>query len=44
MRVDAIVLAGGDGAVIDPNCRFKGLVSISGRPMIEWVVDAMRGA
>lgn len=44
MRVDAIVLAGGDGAVIDPACRFKGLLPIVGRPMIEWVVDALREA
>ncbi|MFA5844611.1 MAG: nucleotidyltransferase family protein [Coriobacteriia bacterium] len=44
MRVDAIVLAGGDGAVIDPGCRFKGLVNVAGRPMVEWVVDAMREA
>jgi len=44
MRVDAIVLGGGDGAVIDPACRFKGLLPIGGKPMIEWVVDALRAA
>jgi GTP:adenosylcobinamide-phosphate guanylyltransferase len=44
MKVDAVVLAGGDGAVIDPSCRFKGLVGIVGRPMVEWVVDALRAA
>lgn len=44
MRVDVVVLAGGDGAVIDPACRFKGLLPICGRPMIEWVVDALRAA
>jgi GTP:adenosylcobinamide-phosphate guanylyltransferase len=44
MSVDAMVLAGGDGAVIDPTVRIKGLVPIAGRPMIEWVVDALRGA
>ena len=44
MKVDVVVLAGGDGAVIDPSCRFKGLVGVSGRPMIEWVVDGIRQA
>lgn len=44
MKVDAVVLGGGDGAVIDPACRFKGLLSIAGRPMIEWVVDALRSS
>jgi GTP:adenosylcobinamide-phosphate guanylyltransferase len=44
VTVDAVVLAGGDGAVIDPGCRFKGLVPIAGRPMVEWVVDALRAA
>ena len=44
MKVDAMVLAGGEGAVIDPTVAIKGLVPIAGRPMIEWVVDAMRGA
>lgn len=44
MRVDAVVLAGGDGAVIDPSCRFKGLLPVAGKPMVEWVVDALRSA
>ncbi|MDP2182184.1 MAG: nucleotidyltransferase family protein [Actinomycetota bacterium] len=44
MKVDVVILAGGDGAVIDPACRFKGLVTIAGKPMVEWVVDAMRDA
>ena len=44
MKVDAMVLAGGEGAVIDPTVAVKGLVPIAGRPMIEWVVDAMRAA
>ena len=44
MKVDAVVLGGGDGAVIDPNCRFKGLVPLAGKPLVEWVVDAMREA
>lgn len=44
MKVDAIVLAGGEGAVIDPTVAIKGLVPIAGKPMIEWVVDALRAA
>ncbi|MBA4370017.1 MAG: hypothetical protein C0418_00355 [Coriobacteriaceae bacterium] len=44
VTVDAVVLAGGDGAVIDPTCRFKGLVPIAGKPMIEWVTDALRAS
>lgn len=37
-----MVLAGGEGAVIDPTVAIKGLVPIAGRPMIEWVVEALR--
>lgn len=44
MKVDAVVLAGGDGAVIDSSARFKGLLPIAGKPMVEWVVDALRAA
>lgn len=44
MKADVVILAGGDGAVIDPGCRFKGLVPIAGKPMVEWVVEAMRQA
>lgn len=44
MKVDAVVLAGGDGAVIDPTARFKGMVPIAGKPMIEWVIDALRAS
>ena len=44
MKVDAVVLAGGDGAVIDPTSRFKGLLPIAGKPMIQWVVEALKGA
>jgi GTP:adenosylcobinamide-phosphate guanylyltransferase len=42
VRVDAVVLAGGDGAVIDPTARFKGLLPIAGKPMIQWVVEALK--
>ena len=44
MKVDAVVLAGGDGAVLDPAVRIKGLVPVAGKPMVEWVVDALRAA
>jgi len=43
-RVDAVVLAGGEGEVIDPTVHIKGLVPIAGRPMVEWVVRALRSA
>lgn len=42
--VDAVVLAGGDGAVIDPTCRFKGLLPVAGKPMVEWVAAALHSA
>jgi GTP:adenosylcobinamide-phosphate guanylyltransferase len=44
VKVDAVILAGGDGEVIDPTCRFKGLLPVSGRPLVEWVVDAFTEA
>jgi GTP:adenosylcobinamide-phosphate guanylyltransferase len=43
-KVDAVILAGGDGEVIDPTQRFKGLVPIAGKPLVEWVVDAFRSS
>lgn len=39
-KVDAVILAGGDGEVIDPAIRFKGLVPLSGKTLVEWVVEA----
>ena len=39
-----MVLGGGDGAVIDPAVRTKGLVPVAGKPMIEWVARALRAA
>lgn len=39
-QVDAVIMAGGDGEVIDPACRFKGLLPLEGQPLVEWVVDA----
>jgi GTP:adenosylcobinamide-phosphate guanylyltransferase len=44
VKVDAVILAGGDGEVIDPTCRFKGLLPVAGKPLVEWVVDAFRAA
>lgn len=44
MSVDVVILAGGDGAIIDPACRFKGLFRIADKPMVEWVVDAAKAA
>jgi GTP:adenosylcobinamide-phosphate guanylyltransferase len=43
-KVDAVILAGGDGEVIDPGQRFKGLVPIADKPLVEWVVEAFRAA
>ncbi len=44
MKVDVVVLSGGEGAIIDPEVSVKGLVPIAGRPMIDWVIDALRAA
>jgi GTP:adenosylcobinamide-phosphate guanylyltransferase len=44
VKVSAVILAGGEGAIIDPTVSVKGLVPIAGRPMIEWVVEALKAA
>jgi len=44
MKVDAVILAGGDGEIIDPTVQIKGLVPVAGKPMVQWVVEAMRAA
>ncbi len=44
MKVDAVILAGGSGEVIDPTVRIKGLVPVAGKPMVEWVVEALRAS
>lgn len=36
-----MVMAGGEGAVIDPEVSVKGFVPVAGRPMVEWVVKAL---
>lgn len=40
--VDVVIMAGGSAEAISPGLGFKGLVPILGRPMVEWVVDALR--
>jgi len=40
--VDALVLAGGDGSVIDPQVSAKGMVHIAGKPMVQWVLESLR--
>lgn len=40
--VDVIILAGGDGSVIDPRAPAKGLVLVAGKPMVQWVLEALR--
>jgi GTP:adenosylcobinamide-phosphate guanylyltransferase len=42
VRVGAVVLAGGDGVVTDGTVRFKGLTPVADRPMVEWVVEALK--
>jgi len=42
VKVDVVVLAGGDGAVLDPDIKFKGLLPVAGKPMVESVIDAIR--
>lgn len=42
VRVNAVVLAGGDGSVIDAGVRQKGAVPVAGRQMAEWVVETLR--
>jgi len=43
-RFDAIVLAGGDSTGIDANQPVKGLLEVSGKPLVAWVVDALKRA
>jgi GTP:adenosylcobinamide-phosphate guanylyltransferase len=40
--VDALVLAGGDGSVIDPQTPVKGMVRVAQKPMVQWVLEALR--
>ncbi len=44
MTLDVVVLAGGDAGKVDPELSGpKGLIEICGRPMIDYVMEALRG-
>ena len=44
MHIDAVVLAGGEAANVDPTFSgLKSLIDIGGRPMISYVMDALSG-
>jgi len=43
-QVDVLVLAGGDGSALDPQLPVKGLVELAGKPMVQWVLEALRAA
>ena len=43
MKVDVVVLAGGDASKVVPSLSGpKSLIDIAGRPMISYVTDALR--
>lgn len=44
MTVPCLILAGGKGSALDERVACKSLVVVAGRPMVEWVADAARGA
>lgn len=44
MKVDVAILAGGDGEAIEAGCRFKGLLPVAGKPLVEWVIDSVSKA
>lgn len=44
VKVDAIVLAGGSAETVGRDAPYKGVVSIAGRPMVDYVLDALRAA
>ena len=41
---DAVVLAGGDGTPVGTGQPIKGLVEVCGKPMVQWVVEALQKA
>lgn len=43
MGINAVILAGGDGGVIDAGARQKGAVPVAGRPMVDWVIRTLSG-
>lgn len=42
MEIDVVILAGGNASDLDSSASCKGLVEIRSKPMIEYVVDALR--
>lgn len=44
MSLPCVVLGGGEGVLVDPAAPFKGMARVAGRPMIEWVLEALREA
>lgn len=44
VAVDAVILAGGEGEIIDPAVHIKGLVTVAGKPMVQWVAEALRAS
>ena len=43
-RVDAVVMAGGAADAIRAGVAYKGLVAVSGKPLAQWVIEALRAA
>ncbi len=42
--VDAVILAGGSAAALDPSYPAKGLFPVAGKPLVAWVAAALRAA
>lgn len=43
-KIDAVVMAGGTATSLDLSAPYKGAVTICGKPMAEWVIDALRAS
>lgn len=43
-RVDAVVMAGGSADAIRSGVAYKGLVEVAGKPLAQWVIEALRSA
>lgn len=44
MKVDAVLLAGGSAGELDAGAEYKGVLDIAGRPMVDYVLETLRGA
>jgi GTP:adenosylcobinamide-phosphate guanylyltransferase len=44
MIVDAVVLAGGSADALDAAAPYKGVLEVGGRPMVDHVLEALRGS